>query len=163
MSPDLLSPKWRKISDPRNRFSGHCAIASEALYDMVGFAAAGWTPFVCSYYYMDGERVYDVHQDKEMKRTHWWIARDGKILDATKRQYNGFPYEHGKAAGFMSPHPPSKRARILIGRVEQLLGKKKICDFRRSQIFNFDVSVSQKRRLAELEINQCDPSCPCEV
>jgi len=59
LSDDLLSRKWAKLVDGSNRLSGHCAIASETLYDIVGFAAANYVPYVCSFYYRDGVKFFD--------------------------------------------------------------------------------------------------------
>lgn len=171
LSADLLSPKWRNIvarSRDQNNVAGHCAIATEALYDLVGGSLSGHTPFVCSYYYDQTSHRFSwpvpVDQGGE-KMTHWWIREPngidrgkGCVLDITARQYKiPFPYERGTATGFMSPTPPSKRARILIDRVVDKLGADNINEFRETQIQNYinaggklSVSKSMQRRRDEL-------------
>lgn len=169
LSPDLLSNKWNAIveqSGEANKVAGHCAIASEALYDLLGGGSAGYTPFVCSYYKDDnGEKIFGKAPKGVEQMTHWWVRGpkddlrgQGKILDATVRQYKKpFPYDRGRATGFMSPTPPSKRARILIKRVEKKLGAENIARFREEQIAKFQdaggrvkLTKSAQRRRAEL-------------
>lgn len=171
LSADLLSPKWRNIvtrSSDQNNVAGHCAIAAEALYDLVGGSLSGHTPFVCSYYYDEtGKRFFGAvptHTNYE-RMTHWWLrealgSKRGKgcVLDTTVRQYKApFPYKKGIATGFMSPIPPSKRARILIDRVVDKLGTDNINEFREAQIQNYInaggkpiISKSMQRRRDEL-------------
>ena len=169
LSPDLLSNKWNAIVDQSgegNKVAGHCAIASEALYDLLGGASAGYTPYVCAYYQdRQGKRVFGQAPKGAEQMTHWWLRAptegkrgQGDILDATVRQYKKpFPYTRGRATGFMSPTPPSKRARILIARVEKKLGAKKITAFREAQITKFQeaggvvkLTKASQRRRAEL-------------
>lgn len=145
LSDDLLSSKWRRLvmaEDGRVALSGHCAVAAEALYDLLGGAAAGYTPYVCSYHEKDGRDVYAPAPDGYERLTHWWVRAPhnatrggGAVIDPTAAQYPyPFPYEHGQATGFMSPQPPSQRARVVIARVEALLGGKNVAAFRKSNI-----------------------------
>lgn len=169
LSPDLLSNKWQIIVDEtgeNNPVAGHCAIATEALYDILGGCMAGYTPVVCAYYYDEDEkRHFGRAQNGAEQMTHWWLRGpkgcqrgQGDVLDATVRQYKKpFPYECGRASGFMSPTPPSKRARILIARVEKILGVKNIARFREDQIKKFEdaggkvkVQIAMQRRRTEL-------------
>ena len=170
LSPDLLSNKWNTIverSGENNPVAGHCAIATEALYDLLGGAAAGYTPYVCSYYDIGDKRVFGVADDKKQQKTHWWLRApfddkrgQGIVLDATVRQYKKpFPYKNGKPTGFMSPTPPSKRARTLIERVEKKLGADNISKFRADQIYafkkagaNINLSPASIRRYKELKL-----------
>lgn len=120
LSPDLLSPKYRKqLTDGDPVETGHCAIATEALYHIAGGKEAGYVPYVCGYPDENDERV-----------THWWIRGPmrgqrgkGKIFDVTAGQYPYvFPYQTGRPVGFMQPQGiPSRRAQILITRVGIIL------------------------------------------
>jgi hypothetical protein len=69
----------------------------------------------------------------KFRQTHWWlrapkagIRGKGKILDVTVGQYpKGFDYSLGRPVGFMQPlQLPSKRAQILIDRVNRTLSLK---------------------------------------
>lgn len=148
LSDDLLSSKWRRIvaaESGRTQVSGHCAIAAEALYDLLGGAAAGYTPYVCSYHEKDGRDVYARAPQGYEPLTHWWVRAPrgaqrgaGSVIDPTAAQYPyAFPYQHGQPAGFMSPFPPSQRARTIIARVERMLGVKAVRDFRAQQIATY--------------------------
>lgn len=145
LSADLLSAQWRRIVGSTDHpVAGHCAIASEALYDLLGGASAGYTPYVCGYNKGSAHAL-------DAGETHWWLRgpRDGRrgagdILDPTVAQFDtAFPYEAGKPAGFMSPQPPSLRARRLIAKVEAALGEKQVADFRRRQVAAFVAAGGQ--------------------
>lgn len=145
LSADLLSSQWRRIvSGEDHPVAGHCAIASEALYDLLGGAAAGYTPYVC------GHNAQSAHA-LDAGETHWWLRGPsggkrgaGEIFDVTVAQFDGpFPYHAGKPAGFMSPQPPSLRARRLIARVEAALGVKNVAAFRRANIATFEKAGGQ--------------------
>ena len=112
LTPDLLRGQWK--SKASGGVSGHCYIAAEALYHMLGGKAKGYTPVVLSH------RTWPSGLDDG--ETHWFIVSDdGEILDPTKDQFDTeIPYEVGKRTGFLTKHP-SKRASIIIDRVK---GKK---------------------------------------
>jgi len=172
LSPDLLSHKWAVVVHNQSQpdpVAGHCAIATEALYDILGGVRAGYTPVVCSYFYDDQDkRQFGKAPDDDSQMTHWWLQGpcrqgmrgQGDIIDPTVRQYKGpFPYQHGKPTGFMSPTPPSRRARTLIQRVESMLGTEAIADFRNAQIQAYEkaggkaqISPASQKRYAELKI-----------
>ena len=159
LSADLLSAQWRRAVTPNDHpVAGHCAIASEAMYDLLGGAAAGYTPYVCGH----NPQSKDALAPGE---THWWLQGPkgalrgaGEIVDVTRAQFDGpFPYHAGKPAGFMSPYPPSQRARQLIARVEAMLGADEVAAFRGRQIAAFAAAGGQvalgpadRRRRAEL-------------
>lgn len=156
LSDDLLSSKWRRIvqgEDAASTLSGHCAIAAEALYDLLGGAAAGYTPYVCSYHEKDGRDVYSRAPQGYEPLTHWWLRAPegglrgaGAVVDPTAAQYPyPFPYQHGQAAGFMAPFPPSQRARTIIARVEGKLGAANVRAFRAAQISAFKQAGGQVR------------------
>jgi hypothetical protein len=100
LSDDLRKPVYQGHS---NRFTGHCYVASEALYHLLGGKGAGLKPMVV--------RVGN--------GTHWFLKTDsGDILDPTVQQFPELPpYAQARPCGFLTKHP-SKRARVLISRVK---------------------------------------------
>lgn len=87
-----------------NLLAGHCYVASEALYYLLGGKSSGLTPQVIR------------HEDSP----HWFLKSDnGMVYDPTAGQFKTpVPYEQGRGCGFLT-NKPSKRAQILIDRVMQ--------------------------------------------
>jgi hypothetical protein len=99
LSPDLLSPAWKNRAT--GALSGHCYVASEAAWHLLGGMDSPWRPCV--------GRYGDI--------THWWLECEGRVLDLTAAQFpNGFDYSTGRKCGFLTSKP-SKRAATLIDRV----------------------------------------------
>jgi len=93
-SPDLLGRDWPH--DPANPLAGHCYIVCEALASLY----RGLKPNVI----------------RHGKGTHWFLRRNGKVIDPTAEQFPGpVPYEQGRGSGFLTKQP-SKRARELMKR-----------------------------------------------
>jgi hypothetical protein len=140
LTPDLLSTEWRaRVGPDKSGVAGHCAVASEAFYYLAGGKKAGFTPVVCSYkegprggIYFPGDKI----PKNSLPSTHWWIRRGDEIFDVTAAQYKlPFPYEHGRGTGFMQPQRlPSRRAAVVMARVEKELGAGYINTLRRSLI-----------------------------
>lgn len=89
--------------------AGHCYIASEAAYHMLGGHAAGYKPVNLKH---EGE-------------SHWYLRHTGKDgvrhLDLTSDQFQTLvPHAEGKGKGFLTKHP-SKRAREVIHNAERHL------------------------------------------
>lgn len=102
LSDDLRRWPWK--GNP-NVVAGHCYVASEALYHMLGGRAEGWKP------------MHVRHEGQ----AHWYLQRGDEILDATWDQFREPPvYSAGRGKGFLTKRP-SKRAVILIKRVRDLL------------------------------------------
>lgn len=102
LTDDLRQKKYRGLSNP---IEGHCYVAAEALFHVLGGKDAGLRPFVISL--NDGE-------------THWFL-RDEKntIFDPTSAQFpDGVPYENGRCCGFLTKQP-SKRAAEVIKRLKE--------------------------------------------
>ena len=100
LSADLLTPEWRRRAT--NPLSGHCYVASEAAWHLLGGPESGWTPMVT--------RIGDI--------THWWLTKGPKVLDITAGQFaEEVDYSKGRGCGFLT-RAPSKRAAELIRRVE---------------------------------------------
>jgi len=101
LSPDLLSPEWRDRATSAP--SGHCYVASEALYYLLGGQKSPWRPLVA----------------RQGGTTHWWLAGPDGVLDPTAAQFeSGFDYSLGRRCGFLTKHA-SKRAVRLMARVIQ--------------------------------------------
>jgi len=101
LTEDLLKDEYKKVSRV-NKYVGHCYIASEVLYHILGGKDSGLRPI--------HGRLGDI--------SHWWLEdENGRVIDLTADQFpEGFPYEQGRGSGFLTKDP-SKRARILIDRV----------------------------------------------
>lgn len=101
LTDDLRRPPWKGHENP---LRGHCYVASEALYHILGGKSSGLTP--CSL--------------KVGQETHWFLRdSEGTILDPTAGQFEEPPdYNLGRGRGFLT-RSPSKRAEILIYRVKE--------------------------------------------
>jgi hypothetical protein len=106
LTDDLRRKPWK---GSRNNLKGHCYVASEAFYHLVGGKEAGWTPM---FVWCEGI-------------PHWYLRFDsGAYLDITAGQFRrNVPYYKGIGKGFLTKKP-SKRAQILIDRVNN--GKAKL-------------------------------------
>lgn len=106
LTPDLLKPRFRRKAEGQHPTFGHCYVAAEALYHLLGGREAG---------------LKAVRGRDDQGIVHWWLEdAEGAILDPTAEQYTSKglspPYERGRAAGFLT-REPSKRARVLMDRV----------------------------------------------
>lgn len=85
---------------------GNCYVTCEALYHLLGGAAAGWTPRTVRH---EGD-------------VHWYLVLagldgDGHIVDPTASQFKTPPpYHLGRGRGFLTKKP-SKRARALMDKL----------------------------------------------
>ena len=113
LDPSLLKEPWRsQVLAGADPMTGHCAVASEAAYHLLGGKAAGWTPL-------------NLHHEGS---SHWFLRHaDGRILDITASQFKtAVPYGKGRGCGFQTPlkdaqglQLPSKRAQVVIDRVNR--------------------------------------------
>ena len=96
----LRLPKYRGDANP---FRGHCYVASEALYHLLGGKEQGWKPMFLKH---EGEN-------------HWFLQKNGLIIDITVSQFKKFPpYDNAIGKGFLTKKP-SKRARTIISIVKE--------------------------------------------
>jgi hypothetical protein len=103
LTDELRQRRYR--GDP-NPLRGHCSVASEAVYFLLGGKKAGWTPTTIKV----GDEV------------HWYLKnRQGKVIDPTAGQFAcELDYGPGRGRGFPTPRqgaaqpPPSKRAAKVI-------------------------------------------------
>jgi hypothetical protein len=103
LTPDLLSPEWRRRHRV-SRLAGHCYVASEAAFHILGGKRHGWTPMNITH-----EGV-----------SHWYLRLDDErvpyYLDITAQQFHTpVPWDEGRGRGFLTLHP-SARARLLMAR-----------------------------------------------
>lgn len=98
-----MTKKWSRMArGSKAKTTGHCYVAAEAYFHLMGGKEAGMVAHVIS---MDGW-------------THWYVKDSrGDIHDVTREQFGGErpPYELGRPTGFLTSSP-SKRAKILMGR-----------------------------------------------
>lgn len=99
-SDDLRNIKWQGSS---NYLAGHCYVASEVIYYLLGGKKNGWTPYTYKRYNI----------------VHWWIQdKSGQIIDITAKQFNKpIPYHKGRGRGFLTKRL-SKRAKQLLQRIK---------------------------------------------
>ena len=102
LSDDLLKPGQKGRG--KGPLAGHCYVAAQALWHLLGAERSGWSPV--------SHTRHGV--------THWWLENDqGRRLDPTGAQFpDGFPYERGTRRGFLTGGTPSKRAQVVIDRVK---------------------------------------------
>ena len=104
LTPDLLKKEYRNKG---NRFYGHCYVATEALWHLMGGKDSGLHP---------------THGKDDAGVTHWWLEDAHKnIYDVTGRQYTDEglepPYDKRVRSGFLT-REPSKRAQTVINKVK---------------------------------------------
>jgi hypothetical protein len=111
LTPDLLTPQYRKDWTPAHPTYGHCYAAAEACWYLLGGKDAGWKPMV----FNDGTI------------THWWLQHtSGEICDPTADQYLRWghdcipPHDEGRGCGFLT-RQPSRRAQVILDRVQALI------------------------------------------
>ena len=107
LSKDLLKKEYRELNDS-NPFFGHCYVATESLYHLLGSEKDNYKP-CCG---RDDNNI-----------VHWWLQHKttNEIFDVTSEQYHSVgkfaPYEKGRGTGFLTKFP-SKRTTILIERIK---------------------------------------------
>lgn len=123
LTPDLLSPAYRKlrldypggVAECPATF-GHCYVAAETLFWLLGGKASGFTPYTA----------------RDAQGTHWYLVGGGGIVDPTASQYTSRgatpPYAQGRGCGFLTKQP-SKRAAVLLDRLRAELKDTKIFTF----------------------------------
>lgn len=105
LTPDLVRPKYR--GHPENPMFGHCYVASEALFHLLGGRATNYRPY---------------HGKDDTGDTHWWLEDTvtGFRYDVTADQYfivgKKPPYDAGRMGTFLTKEP-SKRARVVMDRI----------------------------------------------
>lgn len=99
LTPELLKPGF----GPK----GHCYVASEAAYHLLGGKEAGLKPMNIK------------HEGVQ----HWFLMGPDGIIDLTADQFETpVPYARARGRGFLTSQP-SKRAQIVIDRVSACMKK----------------------------------------
>ena len=103
LSDDLLLPAYVTATGRSFRGAGHCYVACEALYHL-GLRERGWVP------------THVRHEGQ----SHWFLTNDdGEVVDPTAGQFSApVPHREGRRCGFLTRWP-SRRARVLIARVQE--------------------------------------------
>ena len=109
LSDDLLSKEWllKKKKSICHKTFGHCYVATEAAYHLLGGKQAGWKP-----YYL-----------KCQDGSHWFLKNiSGVIFDVTAAQFENEKIAHQRAIGkgFLTKQP-SRRALKLIKKVKNAI------------------------------------------
>lgn len=102
LSDELRRPRYQGNENP---LAGHCYVASEAAYHLMGGRKSGWVP-------------QNVRHEGD---SHWFLRHraTGEVLDPTAEQFRApVPYELGVGKGFLTA-APSARAREVISRVRR--------------------------------------------
>jgi phage gp45-like len=93
-----------------NPLSGHCYVAAEALWHLIGGKKSGFVPQVLSH----GSWPKGLNPGE----THWFLRRGRKILDPTAGQFETeIDYDKGRGTGFLT-REPSNRAKTVMERVQ---------------------------------------------
>ncbi len=79
--------------------TGHCYVASEAVFALLGGKAAGLKPASVA------------HEGS----THWWlVTTEGQVIDPTADQFaTPVPYERGRCRGFLTREPSARAQEVL--------------------------------------------------
>lgn len=118
LDDEFLSREWfhKKYDESEQKVVhatfGHCYLATEVAYHLLGGKEAGWKPF-------------HLKQDGE---SHWFLKHDsGFLLDITAEQFGTAPINYGasRGKGFLTK-APSKRAKLLMLKIKNYLGKNNI-------------------------------------
>ena len=102
LTDDLLKLKYRVKN--KNRFWGHCYVATEALYHLLDD---------------ESKKIYKPAILRVNDDTHWFLKNieTNEIHDITKQQFDfDLSYENAKRSGFLTKLP-SKRCQVLINRI----------------------------------------------
>lgn len=106
LTPDLLKPRFRHMVEAgAHPLTGHCYVACEALYHLLGGQASDFVP----------------HTVRHCDKVHWFLQHRHlpTVLDPTAAQFQTTPsYWTGRGRGFLTRHP-SKRARTLLARLDR--------------------------------------------
>ena len=106
LTDDLLTTKYRRIKKGANvpNTFGHCYVASEAAYYLLGGKEEGWKP------------MHMTH----LGASHWFLKHEsGFILDLTYNQFKSpLDYTKARGTGFLTKEP-SKRAKMLLIRIKE--------------------------------------------
>ena len=101
LTDDLRKKPWKGHPNP---LAGHCYVASEAIFHLLGGRENGWKACTVRFH----------------GANHWFLEHpEFGILDPTAEQYDEpVPYHEARGRGFLTSQP-SQRASKIIDRVER--------------------------------------------
>lgn len=106
LTDDLLTARYRRAKKGLKfpKTYGHCYVASEAAYYLLGGKEEGWKP------------MHMTH----LGASHWFLRHEsGFILDLTGDQFGmTLDYSKARGTGFLTKEP-SKRAKKLLIRIKE--------------------------------------------
>jgi len=107
LTDDLLDKKHLAIKKKNPNLPqtfGHCYVASEAAYYLLGGKEEGWKPMFV----------------RHLGASHWFLKHEsGLILDLTWNQFKSpVDYSKGRGTGFLTKKP-SRRAKTLLIRIKE--------------------------------------------
>lgn len=108
LTPDLLNPKWKKLNHGGHPLKGHCYVAAEASFHLLGGAAKGYSSFVLNH------RAFP--EGLKQGETHWFIKNrlTREVVDPTAAQFSAkIPYGRGIACGFLTKRPSLRTQKLL--------------------------------------------------
>ena len=92
--PELRKPEYHG----KHPLAGHCYVASETLFHLLGGSKAGWKP------------VHVRHRNV----SHWILTKGKTILDATAAQFDTEPeYHNGRGKGFLTKKPSKRSLQVI--------------------------------------------------
>jgi outer membrane cobalamin receptor len=98
LSDDLLKKEYINLPN-KNRYTGHCYIASE------------------TYYHLSNENL-KVYHIKHENTTHWFLKDNlDNIIDLTYKQFKTPVNYQNAVRGFFLTKQPSKRSKKLINKI----------------------------------------------
>jgi hypothetical protein len=105
LTDDLLTKQYQRLKQSNPSIpntTGHCYVASETAFHLLGGKKEGWTP----------------QYIKHLGCPHWFLKHtSGVILDLTNSQFKtSVDYDKARGTGFLTKQP-SKRAKTLIARI----------------------------------------------
>jgi len=111
LTPDLLKGQYKK-KEQLHHLAGHCYVASEAAYHLLGGSDTGW-----KVYMLNHKQFPEGLKEGE---THWFIKNHMIIIDPTVAQFKGIeiPYDKAKRKAFLT-NKPSKRTMKIIKLINQ--------------------------------------------
>lgn len=137
LSDDLLKPEYKKMKN-KNKYTGHCYIASETFYHL-------------------SNNKPSVYHIKHEGSTHWFLKYENEVLDLTYKQFKTPVIYKNARKGFFLTKNPSKRSVKLINKVlknpfkiikrrlnEESLDRVKIAKYLRKHKGNYTASEIDK-------------------
>jgi len=112
LSKDLLKKQYQQNHEEHHFTTGHCYIASEAVFHTFG-----------------GKDKWSAWTGRDHNNgTHWWLKNKetGEIIDPTSQQYTSIgltpPYQNGRPCAFLTKLP-SARAQKLMLKIEEKINE----------------------------------------